>query len=118
MISMKNICVGASLACALMPGAIKVSAQTASADPDARFLEMPAYRGDNLGLTVNGARATFRMWSPEAEAVRLRLYKNGRGGEPLRTFDMDRSEEGTWTYTVTPVPYGRYYTFQIKHNGR
>ena len=119
MISMTDICVGATLACAFGLGAVNAHAQSATAsDPDARFAEFPTYSGDDLGLTINGARATFRLWSPEATAVKLRLYKNGRGGQPLSTYDMERSEGGTWVYTLTPVPYDRYYTFQIAYNGK
>lgn len=115
---MTDLCVGAIMASALgfaAPGAL---AQTPAPNPDARFLEFPAYDGTDLGLTIAGDDARFRLWSPEAEHVRLRIYDNGTGGEPVQTVDMTRAESGTWTATVTPVPMGKFYTFQILHNGR
>ena len=94
----------------LCAGTIAVAARGAETPGyDARFATFPHYAGDDLGLTVTpSGEARFRLWSPEARQVRLRFYKNGRGGEPLRTIDMERGSRGTWTAAVSPVPYGEY----------
>ncbi len=96
-------------------------AQAAQADtagtPDAAYMDYPHYCGDDLGLTVKGNTAIFRLWAPKADGVQLRFYRNGRGGAPLRTIDMTRSDAGTWTVQLSPVPYGEYYTFQVRQNG-
>ncbi|MDE6628247.1 MAG: type I pullulanase, partial [Muribaculaceae bacterium] len=89
-----------------------------SAGFDTRFLSYPVYTGDDLGLTVRDDNAYFRLWSPEAEAVRLRIYANARGGAPVQVLDMSKSTGGTWTASVSPVPYGTFYTFQVKESGR
>ncbi len=119
---MIDLCAGTIFASAALcgaPAAKGAESLNAAKDPDARFETFPHYEGDNLGLTITpqGA-AQFRLWSPEAEAVKLRLYKNGRGGEALRTIDMAKAEQGTWTAVVDPAPIGQYYTFQINHNGK
>ena len=110
---MIDLCAGTIAVSAALCGAVAArGAETPGYD--ARFATFPHYAGDDLGLTVTpSGEARFRLWSPEARQVRLRFYKNGRGGEPLRTIDMERGSRGTWTAAVSPVPYGEYYTFQV-----
>ncbi len=85
---------------------------------DVKFNSFPYYKGDDLGLTIAGNKASFKLWSPEASAVKLRLYANARGGEALQTVDMTKGADGTWVADLTPVPYGRFYTFQVEHGGK
>lgn len=86
---------------------------------DAQFISWTTYEGDDLELSVNSTGTHFRLWSPKAEAARVRLYDHGRGGDAYRTLDMTKNaDNGTWTATVPQQLYGKYYTFQIKHNGR
>lgn len=117
---MTNLCLGSVFAtCAFSPqfGAMTVKADDA-VSPDARYASFQEYRGNDLGLTLSGHEAKFRLWSPEADAVKLRLYKNARGGDAIRTIDMKKGESGTWVAAVSPAPIGMFYTFQILHNGR
>lgn len=116
---MTNLCLGSVFAtCALSPqaGAVANAADN-NVTPDARYASLPVYRGDDLGLTFSGNEAKFRVWSPEAEAVKLRIYKNARGGDAMETVDMQKAENGTWVASLSPVPFGKFYTFQILHNG-
>lgn len=113
---MINLCLGTLAAVAVnVPADAK--AQPVS-DPDAKYASLPAYEGDDLELTVTPSDARFRLWSPEAEEAELRIYERARGGQPIRTIKMNKSPQGTWTATVSPVPYGMYYTFRILHNGK
>lgn len=117
---MTNLCLGSVFAtCALSPqaGAVANAADN-NVTPDASYASLPVYRGDDLGLTFSGNEAKFRLWSPEAEAVKLRIYKNARGGDAMETVDMQKAENGTWVASLSPVPFGKFYTFQILHNGR
>lgn len=117
---MTNLCLGSVFAtCALSPqaGAVANAADN-NVTPDARYASLPVYRGDDLGLTFSGNEAKFRLWSPEAEAVKLRIYKNARGGDAMETLDMQKAENGTWVASLSPAPIGKFYTFQILHNGR
>lgn len=105
------------LATTLLLG-LTAAAQTISTY-DAQFISWPTYEGDDLELSVNSTGTHFRLWSPKAEAARVRLYDHGRGGDAYRTLDMTKNaDNGTWTATVPQQLYGKYYTFQIKHNGR
>lgn len=117
---MTNLCLGSVFAtCALSPqaGAVANAADN-NVIPDARYASLPVYRGDDLGLTFSGNEAKFRLWSPEAEAVKLRIYKNARGGDAIETLDMQKAENGTWVASLSPAPFDKFYTFQILHNGR
>ena len=117
---MTNLCLGSVFAtCALSPQAGAVAnAANNNVTPDARYASLPVYRGDDLGLTFSGNEAKFRLWSPEAEAVKLRIYKNARGGDAMETLDMQKAENGTWVASLSPAPLGKFYTFQVLHNGR
>lgn len=117
---MTNLCLGSVFAtCALSPqGGAVANAADNNVTPDARYASLPVYRGDDLGLTFSGNEAKFRLWSPEAEAVKLRIYKNARGGDAMETLDMQKAENGTWVASLSPAPFGKFYTFQILHNGR
>lgn len=116
---MTNLCLGSVFAtCALAPQMGSLAHAASEANPDARYAKFPAYRGGDLGLTFSGNEAKFRLWSPEAEAVKLRIYKNARGGDAMETVDMQKAENGTWVASLSPVPFGRFYTFQILHEGR
>lgn len=119
---MFDLCVGSLVAGALLAPQTGLAAgdvaAAAAGKVDARFLDYPVYHGDDLGLTIDGSTARFRLWSPEAQSVTLRLYKQGRGGEAFETIKMKKDVNGTWTAAVTPVPYGKFYTFQVEINGR
>ena len=80
--------------------------------------EYPVYEGDDLGAIYTPSRTSFRTWSPAAEAVRLHIYADAQGGEPLSTYDMRRSEQGSWRYNVQQNLAGKFYTFQVKQNGQ
>lgn len=113
---MINLCVG-SLIVSLSIGA---AAESALADQQGEldYSQYPVYSGDDLGLSINGNNARFRLWAPSAHEVKLRIYANSRGGESVSTINMSKAENGTWISEMSPVPYGKYYTFQILHNGK
>ena len=105
------------LATALMFGA-SLTAQTNSSY-DAQFMSWPTYSGSDLELSVNDRGTSFRLWSPKAQEARVNLYDTGRGGKAYRTLPMTfDAATGTWSASVPEKLYGKYYTFQIKHEGR
>lgn len=120
---MFDLCVGSLVAGAVLApqyarGAGNEVAAAAAGKVDAKYLSYPVYEGDGLELSINSGKADFRLWSPEAQAVKLRLYKSGRGGEALEAIDMEKAGDGTWTASVAPVPYGKFYTFQVMVDGK
>lgn len=120
---MFDLCVGSLVAGAVLApqyarGAGNEVSAAAAGKVDAKYLSYPVYEGDGLELSINSGKADFRLWSPEAQAVKLRLYNSGRGGEALEAIDMEKAGDGTWTASVAPVPYGKFYTFQVKVDGK
>lgn len=113
---MIDLCVGT-----LIMSAIPVSSAAGNAsghDVDAAYFNYPAYEGNDLELDIADGTARFRLWSPEAKEVRLRIYADARGGNPLQEISMTKAAQGTWTAEISPVPYGRFYTFSVFQNGK
>ena len=77
----------------------------------------PVYDGDDLGVTRTSGSTTFRIWSPTAEEARVLIYEEGLGGKPLMEKTMEADKEGTWILEIPEDLKGRFYTYQIKHNG-
>ncbi len=86
-------------------------------DPDAEYLTWPTYSGTDLELDASHTMAKFRLWSPEAEAVRLLIYPTDRNSEPIQTIEMQPSIDGTWVASLDGNYYGKFYTFRILHDG-
>ena len=114
---MIDLCVGTLILSSLQINAA-VNTSAGYGNSDERFLQFPVYSGDDLEFTVVGNVAHFRLWSPEAQQVMLRLYSEARGGVPLKEIAMTKSGNGTWVAEMSPVPYGKFYTFSIQHNDR
>ena len=62
-------------------------------------------------------KTVFRLIAPpDARGVKVRIYNDGEGGEPIRTLKM-RYDNGVWTATVKHSPKrslkGKFYTFDI-----
>lgn len=106
-----NLCAAAAaLACAAACAAFPAMAQN--------YDSFPAYIGEDLELTVTPQATKWRHWSPEAQEARVLIYNTDRNSLPTDTLAMARAEQGTWTAAVNRPLYGKFYTFQIKHNGR
>ena len=78
------------------------------------FDEYPVYNGDDLELVYTPETSSFRVWSPNATAVKLLLYENGLDGMPYHTEAMKPSKHGTWKLKLKGDLKGKFYTFQVK----
>ena len=87
---------------------VACSPKTGVAVPDAP-LEECLYRGD---------RTEFSVWSPEAEAARLKLYHSAQDTAAFLVCDMKKSKGGLWEKTVKKDLKGAFYTFQVKMDGK
>lgn len=85
---------------------------------DSRFSTFPVYTGDDLELMVTPSDTRFTLWSPEAEAVKVNLYNSDRNTPAYETIEMSRGENGTWKASVPGTLYGKFYTFNVKVNGK
>lgn len=109
------------MATALISAGVMASWGQAYADGgyDVRFQNYPAYDGDDLELSVDASGTRFRLWSPAATAARVNLYTDGRTGSPYATIEMTPDKAtGTWRALVPEKLYGKFYTFQIRHEGK
>lgn len=69
-------------------------------------------------LQYTPASSTFTLNAPAtANCVVLKLYKEGLGGEPVKTVKMKRKgKEDVWTTTVKGDNKGMFYTFDVMTN--
>ncbi len=77
----------------------------------------PTYTGNDLGLTYSKAASNFRIWAPTATRVRLNLYQQPLGGDAVKTIELKKATQGTWTTTLSGDRAGTYYTFSVEYNG-
>ena len=82
------------------------------------FADYPIYSGNDLGMSYSPESTSFRMWSPTATAVRLKLYENGEDGDPLAVHEMASENDGTWILRLEGDLEGSFYTFQIQNEDR
>lgn len=97
---------------------MSILASSLSMEAQYRIDRYPAYHGNDLGLTYTASVSTFRIWSPPASEVELKLYASGSGGEVQRTIAMQRSESGTWVTKIDSDLKGMYYTVRAKIDGK
>ena len=99
------------------------------------------YDGEDLGLTLDGNKATFKVWAPVASDVTILLYddvsKVGNykaetlaykvagsttevelKGTPSKEEKMSLdTSTGIWSYMIEDVSAYNYYKYQITNNG-
>ncbi len=75
-----------------------------------------SYRG-LLGAEYAPKGTKFSVWSPYAESITLRLYKNDDDGTPEKEIKMHPSEDGAWRTEVCGDLDGKYYTYAVTHDG-
>lgn len=81
------------------------------------FRDDPLYNGKDLGVNYSRIKTAFKIWAPNAVAVKLRLYSAGNGGSPLRTISLTKKDQGIWETVVNQNLKNQYYTFQVNENG-
>lgn len=65
----------------------------------------------------SGGETAFSLWSPDAEAVQLKIYKYHDSETASKIVNMDKSECGLWKTVVREDLKNKYYVFQVKKNG-
>lgn len=99
------------LLASLMTATLTIYAQTID------YASFPVYTGKDLGLTYSSKQSAFKIWAPGAEAVELRFYQAGNGGEVIASYPMGKSANGTWAYVVLGDQQRKFYVFRVKTNG-
>lgn len=82
------------------------------------FEEYPVPEGKLAEMEYSPAETKFTLWAPTAEEVRVLLYDSGDKGSAYQTFSLELGEEGTWTTSVKEDLKGKFYTFNVKVDGK
>ncbi|WP_157681144.1 type I pullulanase [Maribacter dokdonensis] len=87
-------------------------------DNSKEFNSYPTPVDENLWITYGKNSTSFKLWSPNAEEVILRLYKKGNDVEAFDIYSLKKSTTGVWHIAVQGDLNGTYYTYQVKHNNK
>lgn len=80
-------------------------------------LGMNAGQFDNE-VTYTKRGTTFALVAQKAQSVNLNIYAEGTGGKPVKTVAMRKGEKGVWKSEVKGDLKGRFYTFNVKQDGK
>lgn len=75
------------------------------------------YEGNDLGAVYTPKMTRFKVWAPEAEAVKLNLYKEGEGDNLIERCTMKKSRNGIFTFERQGECNGIYYTYTVVNHG-
>lgn len=72
----------------------------------------------NNEITYTKRSTTFALVAQKAQSVSLNIYAEGTGGKPVKTVAMRKGEKGVWKVVVKGDLKGRFYTFNVKQDGK
>ena len=72
----------------------------------------------NNEITYTKRSTTFALVAQKAQSVNLNIYAEGTGGKPVKTVAMRKGEKGVWKAVVKGDLKGRFYTFNVKQDGK
>lgn len=79
---------------------------------EARF----AHERKDLGAMCGDGRTVFKLWSPLAGQVKLRLFREGYGeSEAYLEKEMEQESGGVWKLEFSENLHGVYYDYLIRH---
>ena len=82
------------------------------------FENYPVREGELTEMEYSPAETKFALWSPMAEEVKVLLYESGHEGSAYQTLPMTKEKDGTWKVAIQEDLNGKYYTFNVKMNGK
>ena len=75
------------------------------------------YSGSDLGATYSASGTTFKVWSPAATNIQVKLYKTGtdreNGAGVIGTYKLTKGASSVWSTTVPGDHKNQYYTYLI-----
>ena len=82
-------------------------------------LLVPQSISARTGVNYSPSASAFSVeTNDDAQQVKLRIYKDGLGGKPVKTVNMKRDKAGMWQATVKGDLKGKFYTFDVKYGGK
>ena len=87
-----------------------------------QFESIYGYNG-KLGALYSKEETTFKVWSPVAYSMKLRIYETGTpsslgGSDTYKEYTMTggtKATHGVWTYTLSGNQSGKYYTYVVSN---
>ena len=74
---------------------------------------------DDLWLSYTKESTVFKLWSPHADKVKIKLFEAGNGGEAYATYLLKPGGGRTiWQKQIKGDLHGVYYTYQVKFDGK
>ena len=84
-------------------------------------LLLPQFLNARTGVDYTPRASAFSVeTNQDAQQVKLRIYKEGKSGKPVKTVNMKREKPGgtLWQATVKGDLKGQFYTFDVKYGGK
>ncbi len=82
------------------------------------FETYPVTLEEDLGVTWSETRTVCKIWSPAAQAMKLKLYRTSTGNDLIGEFKCRKNDMGVWSVILEGDYKGRYYTLQAKLKGK
>ena len=77
------------------------------------FSTYPFYEGSDLGVFWSPEKTLVKIWAPTAQAIELRLYKDGQSGEPFHKTTLQPEGKGIWSTILKGDYEGKFYTLKV-----
>ena len=78
------------------------------------FDSYPTPINENLWHNYTKESTVFKLWSPNAKEIVLRLFKTGNSSEAFTANPLKKEAIGIWQLKVDGDLNGTYYTYQVK----
>ncbi|MEP2279455.1 type I pullulanase [Maribacter sp.] len=82
------------------------------------YSSYPTPVNENLWPQYSQKSTLFKLWSPNAEEVILKLYKTGNDTKSYIKYSLTKDDYGIWKINVDGDLNGTYYTFQVKSDNK
>ena len=104
---------------AILAGAILTVIPTMDAKTSEDALaNLPTYNGTDLEYVHDESGNHFSLWSPEADSVKVLIYRNFNATEPVKEIVMQAEKDGVWRACDLTRLDGCFYTFRVKYRGK
>ena len=80
--------------------------------------DYPSFSTEWEEMIYTPENTNFMLWAPTAGAVKVNIFDEGMGGEPISSMDMKRGDNGQWTLAVNEDLHGKFYTFNVQIDGK
>ncbi len=88
-----------------------------SAEASGRGYASAVYSGSDLGATYSPSATTWKVWSPAATKIQVKLYKTGtdreNGAGVIGVYDLTKGNSAVWSKTLQGDYKNVYYTYLV-----